>query len=133
MLLTDPVKNALIRPALWAKALIMTIQFEDFQKVDIRAGTIIAVTDFPKARKPAYKLTIDFGPEVGTLQSSAQITALYSEQDLMNRQVMAVVNFPAKQIADFISQCLVLGFADSNGDIVLAEPERTVPNGARMH
>jgi tRNA-binding protein len=111
----------------------MTIDFEDFRRVDIRTGTITSVEDFIKAHKPAYRLIIDFGPEIGRLQSSAQIKRLYSRQDLLNRQIMAVVNFPAKQIADFLSQCLVLGFADANGDIVLAEPERDVPNGARMH
>lgn len=111
----------------------MTISFGDFQQVDIRAGTIKTVQDFAKARKPAYQLTIDFGPEIGTLQSSAQLTAHYSRGDLLNRQIMAVVNLPPRQIADFLSQCLVLGFADDNGDIVLAEPEHSVPDGARMH
>jgi tRNA-binding protein len=111
----------------------MTISLEDFRRVDIRVGTIINASNFAGAHKPAYQLLIYFGPEIGELQSSAQIKALYSQQDLINRQVMAVVNLPPKQIADFLSECLVLGFDDTNGDIVLAEPERAVPDGTRMH
>lgn len=94
------------------------IQFEDFTKIDIRIGTITAVNDFPEARIPAYKLTIDFG-EIGTKQSSAQITVLYSKEELINRQVLAVVNFKKKQIANFFSECLVLGVANSAKEIVL--------------
>ena len=85
------------------------INWSDFEKIDIRAGTIVEVTDFPKARKPAYKLLIDFGTRIGIKRSSAQVTAHYKKEDLLNRQVIAVVNFPPKQIADFISECLVLG------------------------
>ena len=103
---------------------------EDFLKLDIRSGTIIAVEAFPKARKPAWKLTIDFG-EVGTKRSSAQIVSLYSEADLLGRQVLAVVNFPPRQIADFISEVLVLGLETAAG-VVLLQPERGVENGVRV-
>ncbi len=110
----------------------MTISWEDFEKVDMRAGTIIEVTDFPKARKPAYKLTIDFGPGIGLKRSSAQVTTHYKKEDLLNRKVIAVVNFPPKQIADFISECLVLGVYDANKDVILLQPERTVENGMKI-
>lgn len=110
----------------------MTITWNDFEKIDIRAGTIIEVTDFPKARKPAYKLTIDFGSETGIRRSSAQITAHYKKEDLLNRQVVAVVNFPPKQIADFISECLVLGVYDDNNDVILLQPGRAVSNGRKI-
>ena len=96
------------------------ITWDDFEKIDIRTGTIIAVNDFPKARKPAWQLTIDFG-ELGIKKSSAQITVHYSKEDLLNRQVVAVVNFPPKQIASFISECLVLGVYDENKDVILYE------------
>jgi tRNA-binding protein len=108
-----------------------TISWNDFEKVSLRVGTILEVMEFPKARKPAYKLKIDFGP-FGVKMSSAQITKHYSPETLVGRQVLAVINFPEKQIADFMSQCLVAGFEDENGDIVLAMPERPVPNGAKL-
>lgn len=110
----------------------MTISFDDFMKVDIRVGTIIVVDDFPQARKPAWKLTVDFGPEIGEKRSSAQIVAHYSKEDLLGRQVMGVVNFPPRQIGPFMSEVLVLGLHDDGNDVVVIGPERAVPNGARM-
>lgn len=109
----------------------MTITFDDFLKVEIRVGTIIEVQDFPEARKPAWILTVDFG-EAGIKRSSAQITTHYSKDDLKGRQVIGVVNFPVKKIGPFQSECLITGFADETGAIVLALPERKVPNGARL-
>jgi tRNA-binding protein len=109
------------------------IEYNDFEKVDIRAGTIINVEDFPEARKPAYKLTIDFGPEIGIKRSSVQIVALYKKEDLLNRQIMGVVNFPPKQIGPFFSEVLTLGVPDANGDVVLISPLTLVPNGAKMY
>jgi len=109
-----------------------TISYADFEKVEVRVGKIIEVKDFPEARKPAYKLLIDFGSEIGTKRSSAQITKHYSKEDLLGRLVMGVVNFPAKQIGPFISESLTLGFADENGDVVLAQPEKHVPLGTKM-
>ncbi len=108
------------------------ISFDTFLRVDIRAGTIIEVRDFPQARKPAYRLKIDFGKEIGVKTSSAQITAHYGRDDLMGRQIMAVVNFPPRQIGPFMSQVLTLGFEDAAGDIVLAGIERPVANGTRL-
>ncbi len=110
----------------------MQISWEDFEKIDIRTGTIIEVSDFPKARKPAYQLSIDFGSELGIKRSSAQITTHYSKEELLNRQVVAVVNFPPKQIADFISECLVLGVYDENKDVILLQPQRSVLNGMKI-
>lgn len=108
-----------------------TIQFEDFTKTDIRVGTIIEVNDFPEARNPAYKLTIDFGA-LGVKKTSAQITTLYKKEALLNRQILAVVNFPKKQIASFMSECLVLGAIDGK-DVILLKPEHEVKNGATVN
>ena len=108
------------------------INFDDFLKVDIRAGTVIEAVEFPEARKPAFKLKIDFGEEIGVKRSSAQITVHYGTEELVGRQVVAVVNFPPRQIGPFMSEVLTLGFADANGAIVLIGPDRAVPNGARM-
>jgi tRNA-binding protein len=108
------------------------IEFTDFLKVDIRAGTIIAVEDFPEARNPAYKLEIDFG-NLGKKKSSDQITAHYRKEELLNRQVIAVLNFPPKQIGKFMSEVLVLGLSDEEGKIVLLEPSKKVTNASRMH
>jgi tRNA-binding protein len=110
----------------------MALSWDDFEKVDMRTGTIIDVSDFPKARKPAYRLTIDFGPEIGVKKSSAQITAHYRKEDLLQRQVIAVVNFPPKQIADFISECLVLGVYDENKDVILLKPDKPAGNGFKI-
>jgi tRNA-binding protein len=107
-----------------------TIQFDDFVKVDIRIGTIIEVADFPKARNPAYQLTIDFG-ELGIKKSSAQITTLYKKEDLLGKQIVAVVNFPKKQIASFMSECLVLG-AVNGKDVIVLNPEIKVKNGSTV-
>lgn len=110
----------------------MTISWADFEKIDIRVGTITEVNEFPKAHKPAYRLKIDFGEATGTRQSSAQITAHYSREDLLNRQVIAIVNFPPKQIADFVSECLVLGVYDDNNDVILLQPGKPVTNGRKI-
>jgi len=110
-----------------------TITFEDFLKVDIRAGTIIEAVPFPEARKPAYKLKIDFGDEIGVKKSSAQITVHYEAEALVGRQIMAVVNFLPRQIGPFMSEVLTLGAADGSGDIVLLGVDQKVPNGSRMH
>lgn len=109
-----------------------TISYDDFLKVDIRAGTVIEARDFPEARKPAIILIIDFGPEIGIKKSSAQITAHYEPGELVGRQVMAVVNFPPRQIGPLKSEVLTLGFEDESGGIVLAAIDKTVPNGRRL-
>jgi len=110
----------------------VTISYDDFARIDIRVGTITAVEPYPEARKPAYKLTVDFGPEIGTRRSSAQITRHYEIESLVGRQVAAVINFPPKQIGKFRSEVLVLGFPDASGEVVLIQPERQVPNGGRL-
>ncbi len=108
------------------------ITFDDFLRVDIRIGTIVAAEPFPEARKPAFKLTIDFGPTIGVKRSSAQIVARYAIDELPGRQVAAVVNFPPRQIGKYMSQVLTLGFADDAGAVILFAPDRTVPNGSRL-
>lgn len=108
------------------------ISFADFEKVDIRTGTIIEAEVFAQARKPAYKLKIDFGTNIGVKKSSAQITTHYSPETLIGRQVLAVVNFPPRQIGPFMSEVLTLGFSDENGDIVLAATQQNVPNGMKL-
>jgi tRNA-binding protein len=108
------------------------ITFDDFLAVDIRIGTVIAAEPFPEARKPALKLTIDFGPVIGTKRSSAQITRHYAAEDLVGRQVAAVVNFPPRQIGKFMSEALTLGFPDAEGEVVLFSPDLAVPNGGRL-
>lgn len=109
------------------------IGFDDFMKVDIRTGSVTRAEPFPEARKPAIKLWIDFGGEIGVRKTSAQITVHYSPEALVGRQVMAVVNFPARQIGPFMSEVLVLGVPDEEGAIVLLSPDQTVPDGGRMH
>ena len=108
------------------------ITFDDFQRVDVRVGTITAVEPFPDARKPAWKLRIDFGPAIGIKTSSAQITRTYTPEMLLGRQIAAVVNFPPRQIGKFMSEVLTLGFPDGDGHVVLIGPERAVPNGGRL-
>lgn len=110
----------------------MEISWTDFEKIDIRVGTIIEVNDFPKARKASYQLIVDFGDELGKKKSSAQITFHYSKTDLLNKQVIAVVNFPVKQIAGFFSECLVLGIYDDNEQVVLLQPQKPVTNGMKI-
>jgi tRNA-binding protein len=109
-----------------------TITWQDFEKVELRAGTIIEVNDFPKAKKPAYQLKVDLGEEIGIKQSSAQLTKLYSKEELLGRQVLCVTNFPPRQIANFISEILVTGYILEDGEVVLSAIERTVPNGTRL-
>ena len=109
-----------------------TINWGDFEKVEIRIGTVLRAESFPAARKPAYILHVDFGPEVGVLKSSAQITDLYKKEELVGRQVVAVTNFPPKQIGPIMSECLVTGFYQPDGAVVLAGPDRPVPNGSRL-
>lgn len=107
------------------------ISWKDFERVELRVGTIIEVEDFPQARKPTYKLKIDFG-ELGVKRSSAQIKELYTKDQLLGRQIIAVVNFPVKQVANFFSEVLTTGFYLPSGEVVLAQPERPVPNGAKL-
>ncbi len=109
------------------------ISYDDFVKVDIRVGTVISAEAFPEARKPALKLMIDFGPEMGIKKTSAQITHLYANENLLGRQVLAVVNFPPKQIGSFMSEVLVLGLSNAANEIVLVSPEQPVPNGHKLH
>jgi len=109
------------------------ITYDDFRKVDVRVGTIVAAEAFPEARRPAYKLTVDFGPAIGTRRTSAQITKRYALDELVGRQVAAVINFPEKQIGKFMSEVLVLGFPDETGEVVLIQPSLSVPNGGRLY
>jgi tRNA-binding protein len=115
-----------------AAAAAAPITFDDFMKVDIRVGTIVEAEPYPEARKPAYKLKIDFGPVIGIKRSSAQITVHYTLEDLVGRQVAAVVNFPPRQIGKFMSEVLTLGFPDPNGAVVLFKPDLSLPNGGRL-
>ncbi|MBO9729056.1 MAG: tRNA-binding protein [Chitinophaga sp.] len=109
-----------------------TINWLDFEKVEIRVGTILEANDFPKARNPSYQLVIDFGTELGIKKSSAQITSLYQKEELIGKQIVAVVNFPPKQIANFMSECLVLGVVGDNKAVVLLQPDKPVVNGQRI-
>lgn len=109
-----------------------TISWQDFEKVELRVGTIVEVADFPEARKPAYKVKVDFGPDLGIKQTSAQITTLYSKEELLGRQIVGVVNFPAKQIGPVRSEFLLTGFHREDGAVVIAVPEQPVPNGAKL-
>ncbi len=108
------------------------IDWKDFQKVELRTGTIIAAEEFPEAKKPAWKLTVDFGEEAGVRRASAQLTDLYSREELVGKQVLGVVNFPPKQIGPFMSECLVTGFVQRDGSVVLAVPDKPVANGLRL-
>jgi tRNA-binding protein len=109
------------------------ISWQDFEKVELRVGTILEVKDFPEARKPAYKLVIDFGKEIGTKKSSAQITYNYEKDDLIGKQVIAVVNFPPKQIGPFMSECLVIGLPDNEDHVILISPDKAVENGSKLY
>jgi len=110
----------------------MQISWDDFEKVDLRVGTIVKVENFPKARKPAYKLLIDLGDDLGLKKSSAQITGLYSKEKLLNKQVICVTNFPPRQIGPYMSEVLTTGFYRESGEVVLAVPERKLPNGLKL-
>ncbi|KRD58580.1 tRNA-binding protein [Flavobacterium sp. Root935] len=110
----------------------MDLTWNEFERTDMRVGTIVEVNDFPEARKPAFQLTIDFGSEIGIRKSSAQITKRYQKEDLINRQIVAVVNFPKKQIGKFMSECLVLGAVGEEGDVILLAPDFKIPNGLRI-
>ena len=109
-----------------------TITWNDFENVELRIGTVLRVEEFPEARKPAYKVWVDFGPELGEKKTSAQIAKLYKPDELVGRQIVGVVNFPPKQVGPFMSEFLLTGFHDEEGSIVIAVPERTVPNGAKL-
>jgi len=109
------------------------IRYEDFTRVDIRVGTVVRTEPFPEARKPSIKLWIDFGPEIGERKTAAGLAANYTPDALVGRQVCAVVNFPPKQVGKFMSECLTLGFPDGNGETVLIQPERPVPNGGKLY
>ena len=111
---------------------MLEISWQDFEKVELRVGTIVSAEEFPEARKPAYKLMIDFGDKIGIKKSSAQVTDLYKCEDLVGRQIVAVVNFPAKQIGPFISECLVTGFVPADASVVLAVPDKPANNGSRL-
>jgi tRNA-binding protein len=108
------------------------ISWADFERVELRVGTVTAVEPFPEARKPAYKLVVDFGPEIGIRHSSAQITVHYTPEELKDRQVVGVVNFPAKRIGPFTSECLITGFYREDGSVILAVPDQAVPDGAKL-
>jgi tRNA-binding protein len=108
------------------------ISWDEFEKVEIRVGTVIKVEDFPEAKKPSYKLLIDFGPEIGVKKSSGQYTKLYRKEDMIGKQVLCCINFPPKQVANFMSECLTCGFNGENGEVVLAVPERKVENGVKL-
>jgi len=110
----------------------MELTWDEFEKVEMRMGTILEVNDFPEARKPAYQLTIDFGATIGIRKTSAQITKRYKKEELINRQIVAVVNFPKKQIGKFMSECLVLGAVGAEGDVVLLAPDFKIENGLRI-
>jgi tRNA-binding protein len=109
-----------------------SISWQDFEKMELRVGTVTAAEPFPEARKPAYKLTVDFGPEIGTRRSSVQITAHYTPEELKGRQVVGVINFPPKRIGPFVSECLITGFYREDGSVILAVPDKLVPNGAKL-
>lgn len=109
-----------------------SISWNDFEQVELRIGTVLEVSDFPEARKPAYKLIVDFGDEIGIRKSSAQITHHYSKEELVGKQVIGVVNFPKKQIGPFISECLVTGFYDEDGKVILAIPDKPIKNGSKL-
>jgi len=111
---------------------VNTISWEQFENVELRVGTIVQAEDFPKARKPAYILYVDFGKEIGIKKSSAQIIDLYSKDELIGKQVIAVTNFPPKQIGPILSECLITGFYQPNGDVVLAVPDKKIENGSRL-
>ncbi len=110
----------------------MEINFDDFMKVDIRVGTVVRAEPYPEARKPALKVWVDFGPEIGERKTSAQITAYYTPESIIGQQVAGVVNFPAKQIGKFMSEVLILGFPDTEGEVVLIQPTNAVPNGGKL-
>ena len=109
-----------------------SISWQDFEKVELRVGTVTAVEAFPEAHRPAYKLTVDFGPEIGVRKSSVQITVHYTLEELKGRQVVGVVNFPPKRIGPFVSECLITGFYREDGSVILAAPDKPVPNGAKL-